>query len=197
MMARQLGCGQVHPSWIPQSQRENQRKPASQKSLWISMQSNCLYLALCTNINSSSLFYFLVARIPWSHLQWDSTLFLPWANASLPANFRGNALNFFSQACPSLLIMILCHFLQNTVPAPQTRTTSYNAAGPISALGFKSTTFAQLMSRYATSDPNLISSASDKRKAPSLVAIPVSHPVLKAKPNALITCEPGSSYTHA
>jgi hypothetical protein len=25
----------------------------------------------------------------------------------------------------------------------------------------------------------------------------VSHPVLKAKPNALITCAPGSSYTHA
>jgi hypothetical protein len=76
----------------------------------------------------------------------------------------------FSQACPSLLIMILCHFLQNTVPAPQARTISYNAAGPISALGFKSTTLAQLMSRYATSDPNLISSTSYKRKAPSLVA---------------------------
>jgi hypothetical protein len=25
----------------------------------------------------------------------------------------------------------------------------------------------------------------------------LSHPVLKAKPNALITCAPGSSYTHA
>jgi hypothetical protein len=24
----------------------------------------------------------------------------------------------------------------------------------------------------------------------------MSHPVLKAKPNALITCAPGSSYTH-
>jgi hypothetical protein len=66
--------------------------------------------------------------------------------------------------------MILCHFLQNTVPAPLARTTSYNAAGPISALGFKSTTLAQLMSRYATSDPTLINSASDKRKAPALVA---------------------------
>jgi hypothetical protein len=30
------------------------------------------------------------------------------------------------------------------------------------------------MSRYATSDPNLISSASDKRKAPSLVAPPAA-----------------------
>jgi hypothetical protein len=67
-----------------------------------------------------------------------------------------------------------CHFLQNTVPAPRARTISYNAAGPISALGFKSTTLAQLMSRYATSDPNLISSTSDKRKAPSLVAPPAA-----------------------
>jgi hypothetical protein len=65
-----------------------------------------------------------------------------------------------------------CHFLQNTVPAPLARTISYNVAGPISALGFKSTTLAQLMSRYATLDPNLISSTSDKRKAPSLVAPP-------------------------
>jgi hypothetical protein len=63
-----------------------------------------------------------------------------------------------------------CHFLQNTVPAPLDRTISYNAAGPISALGFKSTTLAQLMFRYATSNPNLISSTFDKRKAPSLVA---------------------------
>jgi hypothetical protein len=30
------------------------------------------------------------------------------------------------------------------------------------------------MSRYATSDPNLISSTSDKRKAPSLVAPPAA-----------------------
>jgi hypothetical protein len=66
-----------------------------------------------------------------------------------------------------------CHFLQNTVPAPLARRIPYNAAGPISALGFKSTTLAQLMSRYATLDPNLISSTSDKRKAPSLVAPPV------------------------
>jgi hypothetical protein len=50
------------------------------------------------------------------------------------------------------------------VPAPLARTISYNAAGPISALGFKSTTLAHLMSRYATLDPNLISSTSDKRK---------------------------------
>jgi hypothetical protein len=67
-----------------------------------------------------------------------------------------------------------CHILQNTVPAPLARTISYNAAGPISALGFKSTTLAQLMSKCTTSDPNLISSTSDKRKAPSLVAPPAA-----------------------
>jgi hypothetical protein len=67
-----------------------------------------------------------------------------------------------------------CHFLQNTVPDPRARTISYNVAGPISALRFKSTTLAQLMSRYATSDPNFISSTSDKRKAPSLIAPPAA-----------------------
>jgi hypothetical protein len=30
-----------------------------------------------------------------------------------------------------------------------------------------------------------------------MLALVVSHPVLKAKPNAMITCAPGSSYTHA
>jgi hypothetical protein len=57
---------------------------------------------------------------------------------------------------------------------PSSRVIAYNAAGPISALGFKSTTLAQLMSRYATMDPTLISSTSDKRKAPSLVAPPAA-----------------------
>jgi hypothetical protein len=42
--------------------------------------------------------------------------------------------------------------------------------GPISALGFKSTTLAQLMALYATMDPTLISSTFDKRKALTLVA---------------------------
>jgi hypothetical protein len=63
-----------------------------------------------------------------------------------------------------------CHFLQDTTPAPLSRTISYNIIGPISALGYQSPTLAQLMSRYATLDPTLISSASDKRKTPSLVA---------------------------
>jgi hypothetical protein len=63
-----------------------------------------------------------------------------------------------------------CHFLQDTAPAPLARTISYNIVGPISALGYQSPTLAQLMSRYATLDPTLISSASDKRKAASLIA---------------------------
>jgi hypothetical protein len=68
----------------------------------------------------------------------------------------------------------LCHSLQNTVPAPRARIIAYNTTGLISALGFKSTTLAQLMFRYVTMDPNLISSTSDKRKAPSLVAPPAA-----------------------
>jgi hypothetical protein len=46
--------------------------------------------------------------------------------------------------------------------------------GPISAMGFKSTTLAQLMARYATMDPTLISSTSDKREALTLVAPPAA-----------------------
>jgi hypothetical protein len=48
----------------------------------------------------------------------------------------------FDQAGFPLLIMIFGYSLQNTVPAPRARTFSYNAVGPISTLGFKSTTLA-------------------------------------------------------
>jgi hypothetical protein len=61
-------------------------------------------------------------------------------------------------------------FLQDITPAPLARTIPYNIESPISTLGYQSPTLAQLMSRYATLDPTLTSSASDKRKAPSLVA---------------------------
>jgi hypothetical protein len=60
--------------------------------------------------------------------------------------------------------------LQNTVPAPQARTIAYNAVYPISSLGFKSPTLAQLMARYATMDPILSSATADKRKGLSLIA---------------------------
>jgi hypothetical protein len=65
-----------------------------------------------------------------------------------------------------------CHFLQDIEPAPLARTISYNIKGPISALGCRSPTLAQLISRYVVLDPILTSSASDKRKAPSLIAPP-------------------------
>jgi hypothetical protein len=60
-------------------------------------------------------------------------------------------------------------------------TIAYNTASPISALGFKSTTLAQLMSRYATMDPTLLSSTSDKRKAPTLVAPPAAKKKITSK----------------
>jgi hypothetical protein len=58
------------------------------------------------------------------------------------------------------------------VPAPRARDIAYNAEGPISALGFKSTTLAQLMSRYATTDPSLSSLAADRRQGLHLIAPP-------------------------
>jgi hypothetical protein len=60
--------------------------------------------------------------------------------------------------------------LQNTVPAPRARIIAYNAVYPVSALGFKSPTLAQLMARYATMDPILSSISADKRKGLSLIA---------------------------
>jgi hypothetical protein len=81
---------------------------------------------------------------------------------------------FFDQAYSSLLIMTFGHPLQNTVPASRARAFAYNVVGPISALGFKSTTLAQLMARYATMDPTLTSSTFDKRKALPLVVPPAT-----------------------
>jgi hypothetical protein len=107
-----------------------------------------------------------VARVPWPHLQWASALILSWADAWLSTNFRGNIpyLSFLDQAYSSLLIMTFGHPLQNTVPASRARALAYNVVGPISALGFKSTTLAQLMARYATMDPTLASSTSTREK---------------------------------
>jgi hypothetical protein len=64
--------------------------------------------------------------------------------------------------------------LQNTVPAPRARTIAYNAVYPVSALGFKSPTLAQLMARYAIMDPILSSISADKRKGLSLIAPPAA-----------------------
>jgi hypothetical protein len=68
----------------------------------------------------------------------------------------------------------LDHSLQNTVPAPQARTITYNAVYPVSALGFKSLTLAQLMATYAIMDPTLSSITADKRKGLSLIAPPAA-----------------------
>jgi hypothetical protein len=61
---------------------------------------------------------------------------------------------------------------QNTVSAPLAREIAYNAVGPISALGFRSPTRTQLMTRYATTDPILSSLIADKRQGLSLIAPP-------------------------
>jgi hypothetical protein len=61
---------------------------------------------------------------------------------------------------------------QNKVPAPRARNINYNVVGPISALGFKSPTLAQLMARFATTDPSLSGLAADRRQGLSLVAPP-------------------------
>jgi hypothetical protein len=58
------------------------------------------------------------------------------------------------------------------MPAPLARDITYNAVGPISALGFRSPTLAQLMARYATTDPTLSSLAADRRQGLSLIAPP-------------------------
>jgi hypothetical protein len=58
------------------------------------------------------------------------------------------------------------------VPAPRARNITYNAVGPISALGFRSPTLAQLMARFATTDPSLSSLAADRRQGLSLIAPP-------------------------
>jgi hypothetical protein len=58
------------------------------------------------------------------------------------------------------------------MPAPLAREIVCNAVGPILALGFRSPTLAQLMARYATTDPTLSSPAADRRQGLSLIAPP-------------------------
>jgi hypothetical protein len=58
------------------------------------------------------------------------------------------------------------------MPAPLARDIVYNAVGPISALEFRSPTLAQLMPRFATTDPTLSSLAADRRQGLSLIAPP-------------------------
>jgi hypothetical protein len=67
---------------------------------------------------------------------------------------------------------LVSFYSQNTVPAPRARNISYNAVGPISALGFRSPTLAQLMARFATTDRSLSSLAADRRQGLTLIAPP-------------------------
>jgi hypothetical protein len=70
--------------------------------------------------------------------------------------------------------MILIYYPQNIVSAPLAREIAYNAVCPISALGFRSPTLAQLMARYATTYPILSSITADKRQGLSLIAPPTA-----------------------
>jgi hypothetical protein len=62
----------------------------------------------------------------------------------------------------------------NTVPSPLARAIAYNAVCPISALGFRSPTLAQLVARYVTTNPILSSINTDKRQGLSLIAPPTA-----------------------
>jgi hypothetical protein len=58
------------------------------------------------------------------------------------------------------------------MPAPLAREIAYNAVGPISALGFRSPTLAQLIARYVTTYPTLSSITAGRRQGLSLIAPP-------------------------
>jgi hypothetical protein len=55
------------------------------------------------------------------------------------------------------MMLILFRLPTEHNACPLVREIAYNAVGPISALGFRSPTLAQLMARYATTDPTLSS----------------------------------------
>jgi hypothetical protein len=180
MMARQLGCGQVPPRLFL---HEFLKPREDIKEL---LQARRVFEYRCNStVYAPRPFVPITITHPsftsWWHEFHDHTFNVPVHSLCLQLmpDFQPITKEIYlffplSQSCPSLLIRILCHFLQDTVPTPRARTISYNIAGPVSALGFNSPTLAQLMPRYATSDPTLISSASDKRKAPSLVAPPAA-----------------------
>jgi hypothetical protein len=180
MMARQLGCDQVPPRLF----LHEFLKP--REDIKESLQAKRVFEYQCSSTVYAPRPFMPISIAHPSFTSWwqefhDHTFNVPVYSLCLELMHDFQPISeviylFFplSQSCPSLLIRILCHFLQDTMSAPHARTISYNIAGPISALGFHSTTLAQLKSRYATLDPTLISSASDKRKAPSLVAPPAT-----------------------
>jgi hypothetical protein len=180
MMARQLGCGQVPPRLFLHEflkPRENIKE---------SMQARRIFEYKC-----STTFY---APRPFVSITLSHPSFIPWWQEfhdhifnvlvhplclELMPDFQPTSEVICSSPFLTsvfnhipLYWLWFCHFLQDIVHAPLARTISYNIEGPISALGCRSPTLAQLMSRYTTLDPTLIRPASDKRKAPSLIASP-------------------------
>jgi hypothetical protein len=155
-MARQLECGQVPPRLF----LHEFLKP--REDIKESMQARMIFEYKC-----STTFYAPRAfvRITLAHPS-----FIPWWQEFHDHIFNVPVHPLCLERMPDF--QPTCHFLQDIVPAPLVTIISYNIEGPISALGYRFPTLAQLMSRYATLDPTLISSASDKRKAPSLIASP-------------------------
>jgi hypothetical protein len=177
MMARQLGCGQVPPRLF----HHEFLKP--REDIKESLQAKRVFEYQCSStVYAPRPFVPITIAHPSFTSWWQefhghifNVPVHPLCHELMPDFHPISEVIYLSfpplfQPCLSLLIRIFCHFLQDTVPAPLARTISYNIACPISALGYQYPTLAQLMFRYATSDPTLISSASDKRKAPSLVA---------------------------
>jgi hypothetical protein len=179
MMARQLGCGQVPPRLFLHEflkPREDIKELLKAKRVFEYLCSSTVY-APRPFVPTAIAHPFFAS---WWQEFHDHTFDVPVHSRCLELmpDFQPISKVIYLFFFFSIMSFFTDHgplpFLQDTVPALRARTISYNIAGPISALGFNSTTLAQLMSRYATSDPTLISSASDKRKAPSLVAPPAA-----------------------
>jgi hypothetical protein len=176
MMARQLGCGQVPPRLF----LHEFLKP--KEDIKESLQAKRVFEYQCSSTVYAPRPFVPITIAHPSFTSWWQDLHDHIFNVQVhplclelmpdfhPISEVTNLFFPLLSMMPLFTDQYFCHFLQDTVPAPLARTISYNIAGPISALGYQSPTLAQLMSRYTTSDPTLISSASDKRKAPSLVA---------------------------
>jgi hypothetical protein len=145
MMDRQLGCGQVPPRLF----FHEFLKP--REDIKESLQAKRVFEYQCSSTIYAPRPFVPITIAHPSFTSWwqefhDHTFNVPVHSLCLELMPDFQPISeviylFFplSQSCLSLLIRILCHFLQDTVPAPRARTISYNIAGPISALGFHST----------------------------------------------------------
>jgi hypothetical protein len=175
MMARQLGCGQVPPRLF----LHDFLKP--REDIKESIQAKRVFEYKCSTIVYANRPFVPITVTHPSFTSWRKELHDHIFNVPVHPLCLELMLDFHPTSeviylFPFFSIMSLFtdqdsfFFLQDIAPAPLARTISYNIEGPISALEYQSPTLAQLMSRYATLDPIFTSSASDKRKAPSLVA---------------------------